>query len=478
MTRLVRQSPAPKPGIVHLGPGAFFRAFNAVYTADAMARSGGDWGIIAVSLRSPTARDQLTPQGGAYTAVELGPEGRKPSVIEAITDVLVAPENPTAVVSAMADPAIKIVSLTITEKGYCLDPATGALNLDHPDIAQDIANLDAPQSAPGFLVAALAQRHRSGAKPFTVLSCDNLPSNGILARAAIIDFARAVDPGLADWIAQNVPFPSTMVDRITPATTSEDLAQLQNETGLDDRGAVFHEPFKQWVIEDDFADGHPDWASAGAQFVQSVQAHETMKLRCLNGTHSTLAYLGYLAGHETIADCVADAPFAHLCERLWADEILPSVPQPEGEDLPAYAAALLKRYQNPAIRHRTWQIAMDGSQKLPQRLLATIADNLEAERPIDGLCLAVAAWMRYVGAVDEAGAVIDVRDPLAAELKTLSDCGTTAADKVTALLSERRIFPKPLASNDMFKRAVTSAFTDLSDRGAAQSVLRYLEGSN
>ncbi len=472
--RLHRRTPPPACGIVHLGPGAFFRAFNAIYTQDAMAAAGGDWGIRAVSLRSAGPRDQLVPQGCAYTAVELGPEGSRARVIEAVIDCLVAPEDPEAVLAAMTDPAVRIVSLTITEKGYCHNPATGHLNPDHPDIAHDLANPATPRSAPGYLVEALARRRAVGTRPFTVLTCDNLPSNGRLARAIVLDFARMRDPGLADWIAAEGRFPATMVDRITPATTEADIAALERSAGYRDEAMVAHEPFRQWVIEDDFVDGtRPAWEEAGAQMVQSVEAHELMKLRCLNGTHSTLAYLGYLAGHETIADTVAAPGFAALCRRLWDDEILPTVPQPEGEDLAAYTAALLTRYRNPAIRHRTWQIAMDGSQKLPQRILGTVADNLAQGRLPQGLCLAIAGWMRYVGGVDEAGRPIDVRDPLADRLRALSDGAHSPRDKVAALLGVSEIFPAHLSGNEAFRSAVSDAYDDLLQNGAARVARRY-----
>ena len=301
----------PKTGIVHLGPGAFFRAFNAVYTSEAMAAQAGDWGITAVSLRSPDIRDRLVPQGCAYLSVTLTPEGHKYQQIEAINDVLVAAEDPSAVLAAMADPDVRIVSLTVTEKGYCHNPATGQLRLDDPDIVHDLAAPDAPRSAPGFLVHALARRRAAGHAPFTVLSCDNLPHNGALIRNVVLAFARALDADLADWIETKGRFPATMVDRITPATTPADIAAVAEATGREDQACVMHEPFRQWVIEDDFVEGaRPAWDAGGAQFVRDVAAFETMKLRCLNGTHSTLAYLGYLAGYETIAETVADPGFA------------------------------------------------------------------------------------------------------------------------------------------------------------------------
>ncbi|MDZ4136050.1 MAG: mannitol dehydrogenase family protein, partial [Paracoccaceae bacterium] len=384
--------PADKPGIgiVHMGLGAFFRAHGAVYIAEAMAASGGDWGIVGVSLQSPRIRDALAPQGFAYTAVEQGPAGEKARRIEVVQNVLVARENPGAVLAAMLDPGVRIVSLTVTEKGYCHNPATGALNPDHPDIVQDIAN-PLPRSAPGFLVRALQARRAAGLAPFTVLSCDNLPENGRVVRAVVLDLAARIDPELAGWIAEHGRFPATMVDSIVPATKPEDIARLAAQ-GIADAAPVLHEPFRQWVVEDDFVGGaRPDLGAVGVQMVSDVTVYEHMKLRMLNGTHSSLAYLGYLAGYQTIAQTVADPVFARFVRNVWTREIIPALTAPPGVDLAEYAQALLERYQNPAIAHRTWQIAMDGSQKLPQRILGTRADTHAAGRASPGLTLAVAA---------------------------------------------------------------------------------------
>jgi fructuronate reductase len=468
--RLQRHDKPPAPGILHLGPGAFFRAFLAPWTDEAMRMAGGDWGIIAVSLQSAMARDQLIPQDCVYTALERGPDGDIARQINAITNVMVAPEDPAAVVMAMADPAVRVVSLTVTEKGYCREPQTGELMCDHPDIAHDLSNPDRPRSAIGFIVAGLKMRRDRNLVPFTILTCDNLPTNGQMTRKVVTAFARKLDPALAEWIDTKVGFPCTMVDRITPATTDRDIEALAERTGYLDGAAVVHEPFRQWVIETGFTNGHPDWAAAGAQFVSNVEAHELMKLRCLNGTHSALAYLGYLAGHETIADTVADTPFELLCNRLWQDEILPSLETPEGEDLPRYCRSLMVRYQNSAIRHRTWQIAMDGSQKLPQRILGTIADRLESGAVPRGLCLVVAAWMRYVGGMDEAGNLIDVRDPLADELKAamLSD------DPVGAVLAIDSIFAPELTAKPEFVEAVRMAYERLCRHGSRASVAAFV----
>ncbi|MEM8849111.1 MAG: mannitol dehydrogenase family protein [Pseudomonadota bacterium] len=435
----------PGTGIVHLGLGAFFRGFGCVYVADAMAVSGGDWGIIGVSLRSPATRNALAGQGWGYNSVTLGADGPRARWIEVLNDVLVGPEDPEAVLQAMADPDVKIVTLTVTEKGYCHHPATGALAIHHPDIQHDLTER-LPVSAPGFLVRALQRRQAAGHRPFTVLTCDNLPQNGKVVRGVVLDLARRIDLALADWIAAEGRFPSTMVDRITPATTEADLAQVAALTGAADAAPVMHEPFAHWVIEDRFVGGaRPDFAAAGVALVADVTAHEHMKLRLLNGTHSALAYTGYLAGHETIADVMADPVFAAYLRHLWV-EIRPAVAAPPGVQPEAYTAALAERYANPAIRHRTWQIAMDGSQKLPQRLLGTLAAAVDAGREAPGLCLAVAAWMRYVTGWDEAGRPIDVRDPLADRLRAVTADCETPDEIVTALLGVGEVFPSDLAS--------------------------------
>ncbi len=462
LPRLARDTPPPPVRQVHLGLGAFFRAHGALWTQEA----DPDWGILGVSLMSPTMRDALRPQGGCYTALELGALGETLRDVSIITDVLVAREDPQAVLAAMSDPGVEIVSLTVTEKGYCHAPSTGALNMDHPDIAHDIAN-PLPRSAVGYLVRAYQRRRDAGLPAFTAMTCDNLPENGRVLEGVTLALARAIDPALADWIAQNAAFPSTMVDRIVPATKEEDITRVAQMSGRYDAAPVIHEPFRQWVIEDRFAGPRPDYASVGVQMVRDVTAYEHMKLRMLNGTHSALAYLGYLAGHETISETVADPAFARFVKDLWAQEIIPVLHPPEGTSLPDYAAALFDRYANPAIRHRTWQIAMDGSQKLPQRILGTLA---EAKAPTPRLILAVAAWMRYVGGIDETGAPIEVKDPMADRLRALSDAAAAPRDKVAALLALREIFPQGLA--EALLPPVTLAYEELLASGARAAVER------
>ena len=455
-----------KAGIVHLGLGAFFRAHGAIYVAESIDASGGDWGIIGVSLMRPAQRDLLKLQGFAYTALELTPNGNIPKIISIIESVLVASEEPEAVLSAMADPDINIVTLTVTEKGYCHEPSTGSLIQDHPDIVYDLAN-EMPRSALGYIVRALQKRYQAGIAPFTILSCDNLPDNGKVVGGVVLELANLIDPDLAGWIAEKGAFPSTMVDRIVPATKPEDIEALAKQTGQLDLSPVLHEPFRQWVIEDNFVEGvRPDFAAVGVQMVADVSPFEHMKLRCLNGTHSSLAYLGYLAGHETIFDAVSNSAFAAYCKHLWRMEIIPSIRGPEGGDLQGYADGLFERYSNPAIAHLTWQIAMDGSQKLPQRILGTISENLNAGRKSDGLILAVAAWMRYVGGIDEQGQKIDVKDPMALRLQELSEKANNTRDRVDALLELSEIFPSDLAANPVFRNNITQAYEKLVAHGA------------
>ncbi|GAU83075.1 mannitol dehydrogenase family protein [Bosea sp. BIWAKO-01] len=455
-----------KPGIVHLGLGAFARAHLCEYTDDALEHAFGAWGIIGASLQRPDQRDRLKPQDGLYSFLKRAPDGPEMRIIGSVLDVLVAPENPAALVTRLAAAQTRIVSLTVTEKGYCHDPATGRLRQDHPDILHDLEHPDAPRSAVGLIVAALKLRKAEGLAPFTALSCDNLPHNGKVLRGLVRDFAALQDDTLAAWIEANGAFPATMVDRIVPATTDADIAEVAGLLGVEDAAPVIGEPFRQWAVEDRFALGRPAWDEVGAQMVSEVAPFEFMKLRMLNGAHSSLAYLGYLSGHETVAEASGDPVLARFLQGLW-NEIIPTVPAPQGVDLSDYAGALLTRFRNPAIRHRTWQIAMDGSQKLPQRLLGTIRERLKAGAPIDHLALGVAAWMRYVTGTDETGAVIDVRDPLAGEFARIAtQAGRNAQALSSGLLGIEAIFGSDLPRETAFTQAVARQLDGLFSKGA------------
>ena len=455
-------------GIVHLGIGAFHRAHQAVYTEAAIAAGDRRWGILGASLRSPDTRDAIGPQDGLYTLSIRDGSGEKLQVIGSITQVVVAPENPERLVEAMAHRDVRIVSLTVTEKGYCHDPATGTLREDHPDIIHDLANPQQPRSAPGFIIAALALRRTAGLPPFTVLCCDNLPANGRTVKRVLARLAYLRDPALGQYVEAHLACPCTMVDRIVPATTDGDRARISATLGLRDAWPVVTEPFTQWVIEDHFPQGRPDWALAGAQFVRDVAPYELMKLRLLNGAHSCIAYLGYLSGCETVAQAMANPDMVRFVESLMREDVTPTLQVPDGADLPAYARALVERFKNQALKHRTWQIAMDGSQKLPQRLLGTIRDRLAVGADISRPALGVAAWMRYVTGVDEKGAAIDVRDPLAAQLRAIADAAGRDTRRLAAgLMGVEAIFGRDLAGDERFSGPVAAALARLYERGAA-----------
>lgn len=461
-------------GIVHLGIGAFHRAHQAVYT-DALLADDPTWGILGVSLRSTDTRDALVPQDGLYTVATVDGSGARHRVIGASTGVIVGPEDPAGLVARLADRHVRIVSTTVTEKGYSHDPATGALREDDPDVRYDLENLATPRTTVGVIVAGLKQRRAAGLAPFTVLACDNLPANGRTLRGLVVRFAELVDPDLGRWVADTVRFPSTMVDRIVPATTEADRAAVADALGLEDAWPIVTEPFTQWVVEDDFPLGRPAWEKVGVEFVRDVAPYELMKLRLLNGSHSTLAYLGYLMGHQTVAAAMGEPALARLVSDLMEKESAPTLP-PLAVDVAAYRADLLARFRNPALKHRTWQIAMDGSQKLPQRLLGTIRDRLRVDAPIDRLALGVAAWMRYVTGIDETGAAIDVRDPLAARLRAIADAAGPSADRLApALAGVGEIFGADLPADPRFLGAVGAALDGLFRVGARATVERMAQ---
>jgi fructuronate reductase len=453
-----------KCGVVHIGIGAFHRAHQAVLFDDALNAGDMRWGIIAASLRSPAVREQMQPQDGLYTMLVRDGEAEQARIIGAVQQVIVAPEDPQALLAALTSPDTHIVTLTITEKGYKLDPSTGALIANDPQLAADLASLQSPQTAPGYLVAALALRRAAGLAPFTAISCDNLPHNGARLRNAVLELARRHDADLADWIATHGAFPETMVDRIVPATTPEDIAALTRRLGVEDQAMVKTEPFLQWVIEDKFCGPRPDFG-AGVQLTQAVAPWEEAKLRLLNGAHSGIAYLGSLAAIEHVHEVLALPEARHFVEALW-DEAETTLSPPPELDVAAYRRDLMARFDNPTLRHRTRQIAMDGSQKLPQRLLQPIAARLKAGQGIDALSLAVAAWIRWQAGQDDKGGSHQVDDPLAAALAaTLADA-VTPQDRVAAILAFDAVIPSVLAADDRFRTSLIHWLALLEDRGA------------
>jgi fructuronate reductase len=457
------------PGIVHLGIGAFHRAHMAVYIDDILTDDPG-WGIVGASLKRPDTRQALAPQDFLYTLALRSGFGTSTRVIGSVLDVLDSNRQRDELIGKMADAQIRIVSLTVTEKGYCHDPATGTLDERHPDIVHDLARPAAPVSAPGLIVRALELRRATGISPFTVLCCDNLPANGETTKRIVTQFAALRGEGLADYIEREVPFPSTMVDRIVPATTDDDRKSIFERTGFWDAWPIITEPFTQWVIEDTFPFGRPALETAGAQFATDVQPFETMKLRMLNGSHSTIAYLGYLAGYEYVNQAIAEPAFRILIYDLMTEEVMETLP-PDIGDLASYRDALLERFANPALQHRTWQIAMDGSQKLPQRLLGTIRNRLARNLPVTRAALGVAAWMRYVTGRDEYGRDIDVNDPLAAQLRAIADAARNVPERlVDGMLHVREIFGDDLPANQMFRSELIKQLSSLIGNGTLATV--------
>jgi len=406
-------------GMVHLGLGAFHRAHQAVYTDDAIAANGGDWGISAVSLKTPTARDQLAPQDGLYSVRTVSRAGDAWRVVGSVREVLFAPDQMADVIARIARAETKIITLTVTEKGYCANIQKREPLWDHTDIAHDLAHADAPRSVLGVLAAGLHERFRKRGAPLTILCCDNLPENGAVLESLVHQFVMRLYPQITPWLRDNVRFPSSMVDRIVPATRAEDRTDAALMLGFEDQGVVRAEPFGQWVIEDNFAAGRPAWEQVGAQLVTDVRPFEKMKLRLLNGSHSLMAYLGYVAGYETIAETIIDPAFERLVTALMSEAEATLAPIP-GVDFAAYRAQLIERFGNPANAHRCAQIATDGSQKIPQRWIAVADERLAKSLDVNALTLAIAGWIRYVYGKDEMDMAITISDPLAADFAAIA----------------------------------------------------------
>jgi fructuronate reductase len=456
-----------RPRLAHLGFGAFARAHPLAYL-DAALVPGDDWGARVLRLHSGAGEiAALAAQDNRYTLVTRDRDGARARLVGAVVEAL-HPEidGQRTVIEGLADPGVEVVTLTVTEKGYCTRDR--AIDLDHPDIRHDVAGLAHPRSTPGLIVAAITRRRAAGGGPLTLVSCDALAENGRLLEAAVTGLAREIDAELADWIAAHVAFPSTMADRITPAMTEAEHAAVAELIGQPDPLAVVTEPYSQWVIEGRFAAARPDWERAGAEIVDDVRPHEEMKLRMLDASHSFLAYLGLLSGHGTVAECMADPPLAAAVERLVRDEAAPSVAP--GLDTAGYATTLLARLDNPGLEHRLAQIAADGSVKLPQRLLPPILWHLSRGTPWPRLALGVAAWARFVrvgGAARE--------DPLAERLSAIA-AEATADDFLPRLLAERAVFPETLANDPRFRQAVAAAFETLGSEGVGRALAALENG--
>ncbi len=465
-------------GIVHLGLGAFHRAHQAVYLQRHLNRHGqSQWGLCSANLRSNRALvELLREQQGRYCVAEY--RDREQVTLRDITVVREAlyvgdgGAELELLLQHMAAPGTRIVTLTVTEKGYCLSPATGQLQVQDPAIVHDLAHPRTPRTAPGIVLEALRRRYVAGVPPFTVLCCDNMPDNGQRTRQAVTGLAAPQDSGLAQWIAEQVAFPGCMVDRIVPAMDARAFSRLEQQLDCHDRAAVVCESFSQWVIEDHFPLGRPDWEEEGVQMVADVRPFETMKLRLLNGSHSLLAYIGLLAGHESVFEAISDADLARFIRRYMAEEATPTLDMPPGIDVAGYARDLCARFANDSLQHRLRQIAMDGSQKLPQRWLQGARQLLDAGRSIDCIALGVAAWIRYCTEPLPGREAQVIDDPLSATFADIAGRfdGTLRVD---AFLDLEQVFPAALSARPAFRDAVQRAYSALERTGMGKHLKTF-----
>jgi mannitol 2-dehydrogenase len=453
-------------GIVHFGVGGFHRAHQAMYL-DRLMNDGKalDWGICGVGVLPHDRRivETLTRQDGLYTLVVKHPDGhREPRVVGSVVEALLAPDDPQLVVDRLADPATRIVSLTITEGGYLVNQVTGEFDPSDESIQHDLQADAVPRTVFGFVVAGLAARRAAGTTPFTVMSCDNLPGNGDVARAMITAFARLKDPGLADWMDEHVRFPNCMVDRITPVTAPDDIARLAEEFGVDDDWPVVCEPFTQWVLEDHFTDGRPPFEDAGVQLVEDVVPYELMKLRLLNASHQALTYLGYLAGYRYAHEVCQDPLFVDFLLGYMEREGSPTLPEVPGVDLDAYRHELIARFANPEVRDTLARLCAESSDRIPKWLVPVITHNLEHGGEIERSALVVASWARYAEGTDEQGEPIEVVDRLK---ERVTAAAAKQHDDPLAFLRDRDLFGE-LVDDERFTEAYRRALDDLHTHGA------------
>jgi len=430
-------------GIVHFGPGAFHRAHQAVFTEDAIANAGGDWGIVAVALRHPGTPDALSAQDGLYT-LELLHDPLEYRVIGSLRGALAAAREPHHVLGALTAPGVHVVTLTITEKGYCLDP-TGKFDPEHVDIKHDVGSAAWPRSATGWLVRGLDARRTLGLSGLSILSCDNLAANGTRLRAAVIALAAIQSDALARWIETECRFPCTMVDAITPATDAAATARVTAALGLSDHASVQREPFAQWVIEDNFAGPRPAWETAGVEIVTDVTGHQKRKLHVLNMANSTLAYFGLLSGHQFAHEAAADPAIASFLDALILEEVAPALPN---LGVPAYWSVVRPRLANPLVRHALRQIGEDGSIKLAQRVFGLLVDNVRAGRPAARLAALIHAWLTCAGR----GLVVDPQS------SRLRDCYSAGRDTNTAF-DDSSLFPATMRNDAAVRQTLLSVET-------------------
>ncbi len=461
------------PGILHIGVGAFHRCHQAEFTDDALEVEFGPWGIVGVNLRPPDLGPGLGLQGGLYCRELRDHADIERRLIGSLTETISVGGTDEAAQSAAlslalttaAGPSIGAVSLTVTEKGYCHVPSSGDLDLDHPDIRHDIADPQAPVSAPGFVLRMLALRFAAGLPLPALISCDNVPDNGATLRRSVLGLAAHIDPALRDRVAREAHFLNTMVDRIVPSTRPEDIADFAAATGVEDLALVVGEPFRMWVLEDSFDGPLPAWERAGAIFVKNVAPYEILKMRVVNGIQSNLCQLGLLSGIEFMAEMMADDVFRAFAERTILREVAPVLPSVPGIDVSAYVQQTIRRLANPALKHKTAQISTDASQKIRQRLLEPLRAALRTGAPHDGLLLGVAGWMQYAGGIDCRGRAIAVDDPFSARTRAIAAAsGGDPLAMVSGMLAIEPIFGQDLARDPEIVKRLSGSLDQLQKR--------------
>ncbi|MGA8657985.1 MAG: mannitol dehydrogenase family protein [Chthoniobacterales bacterium] len=460
--------------IMHVGVGGFHRAHQAVYMDDLFRQGGGlQWGYCGVGLLAHDARirDVMRSQDCLYTLVERSLEGDNARIIGSIVNFLFAPDDPQKVIEQMASPETRIVSLTITEGGYYIDQSTGELDGNHPDLQYDLAHLHEPRCSFGYLLEALDRRRIRGLPPFTVMSCDNIQSNGEVAKKMLTAFAELRDPVLRNWLSENYIFPNSMVDRITPATTDEHRSLVKEKFGIADGWPVMTECFKQWVIEDHFEQGRPAWESVGAQMTADVLPYEKMKLRLLNASHQALCYIGMLLGYQLVHETMEDRDIRKLVEKMMDDEVTPVLSEVPGIDLTDYKKTLIERFANRAIRDQLSRIGIYGSSGIPKFVLPSVEEQLERGGPIKLLSFTVASWFRYLTGLDDSGKEMPMLDPMAA---TLRERANAARGDARQLLAVREVFSERLANSPVFAKQVIDTLDSFYKQGARSTLVASL----
>jgi mannitol 2-dehydrogenase len=460
--------------IMHVGVGGFHRAHQALYTDDLLSQ-GGDphWGYCGLGLlkHDTRIRDVMLSQDCLYTLVERSLEGDKARIIGSIVNFLYGPDHTQKVIEQMASPQTRIVSLTITEGGYYIDQSTGELDEKHPDLQYDLAHPHEPRCSFGYLLEALDRRRLRGLPPFTLMSCDNIQSNGEVAKKMLTAFAELRDPVFRNWLTENCIFPNSMVDRITPATTDEHRNLVKEKFEIDDGWPVMTESFKQWVIEDHFISGRPAWESVGAQMTSDVLPYEKMKLRLLNASHQALCYIGMLLGYQLVHETMEDQDIKKLVKKMMDDEVTPLLSKVPGVDLTEYKQTLIERFRNPAIRDQLSRIGIYGSSGIPKFVLPSVEDQLQRGGPIKQLSFTVASWFRYLNGLDESGKEMPMLDPMA---QTLRERAKAAGRDARKLLAMREIFTEELGNSPTFVKQVSDTLNSFYEEGARSTLVKSL----